>query len=394
MGREFISDSRALVSSKASGDTVMEFPPTPDHTADEDGSGSVSIYDFPDYLDLKIFKHNSVLNIAKAPLYHGFSIDLSLFEDFGDYLQQMLNAKKRSNFKAVLRRFEQCIEPEYIVFKGEDLTKQECDTLILRLEEMLEVRFLQKREANYELPLMKFYRAVFHSLMLENKASLYVIYDRGRAISISMNLILGDTLMLFNSSYDNHYSPFGLGHINMMKNIEWAFDRGFQTVDLGRGDYTHKRRWVNKRYTYLEMKFGHEGSLLQWFKAITGISLLRSRFLVIQFLKFFGLQHVYSFLRKRLNRSVSESGGSARHSERAMILPVKDIDRTQLVSVDLFEPGFSDELASYLSILHKQRLSHRNLKPYLPENKPGQLYVEKEELFYQVVRNGEADQKK
>ncbi|MGB5236597.1 MAG: GNAT family N-acetyltransferase, partial [Flavobacteriaceae bacterium] len=260
--------------------------------------------------------------------------------------------------------------------------------------DMLKERFQQKREANYELPLMNFYRKVFYQLLLDKKASLYVIYDRGRAISISMNLILGNTLMLFNSSYDKHYAPFGLGHINMIKNIDWAFEQGFETIDLGRGDYTHKRRWVNKTYTYLEVKFGFDGYILKKLKALIGILFLKIRYLLIQVLKFFRFQHLYAFIRKQsYNRGSSEERRSNETSLQTKLLPANDVDRRNLVPLDLFKPAYSNELAVFLTVLHKQRLSHFELKPYMLENKPGILYVEKEGRLFRLNQDSEREQK-
>ena len=386
MDRQIYSPNHTVISSKRDGQIILDFPPSSEPIADSDKKSYLSIYDFPDYLELKILRDNHRQKIFKAPLYSGFAIDLTLFPDLNDYLEQTLTAKKRSRLRGVIRRFEHCIEPEYKIYMGEDISQQECDSLISTLEKMLKERFQQKQEANYELPLMDFYRSVFYKLMLDKKASLYVIYDQGRAISISMNLMLGKTLMLFNSSYDNTYAPFGLGHINMFKNIEWAFKKGIMTIDLGRGDYIHKRRWINKKFTYLELKSGFGGSALATIKASIAILILKARYHIIHILKFFGFQHLYSYLRKLAYQLRRPGGKQTREFwHHTKIVGATNVDRLNLLPVNFLNPDYSFEFSIYIALLHKERLTKKELKPYLLKNKPGELYVEKEDQLYRVV---------
>ncbi len=394
MGQHFTSAFRTSVSSKANGEKVIEFPQSGKQASEQSGTQLLSIYDFPDYLELNIHQEATSLNQLKAPLYRGFSIDLNLFENHNDYLKQILNAKKRSHFRAVMRRFEHCIEPEYKVYQGSDLSSAECDELMLRLEYMLEERFVLKRETNYELPLMKYYREVLFPLLQQRKANLYVIYDGARAISISMNLVMGKTLLLFNSSYDKDYTSFELGHINMLKHIEWAFEQGFERIDLGRGDYFHKRRWVNQNYTYLEIWIGFQGSVLRSIRAFLKIIFLHLRYRTIEVLKFFGLHRLYGFLRKQLyswQNGGRQPSGSQLFSP--VLIPANNIDKTSMTLLDFSAAEHSPKLAMYITLLHRNRFTKSEIKPYIQENKPGQLYVEKEDRIYRVVREGEIEQK-
>lgn len=386
LGQKFTASCTTEVSLRSDGETVMEISEEPGRSEHEIQLNSLYVYDLPDYLNITFSRKGELQRKLQAPLYTGFSIDLKQFQSYQDYLQQRLSAKKRSQFRGIERRFEHCIEPNYKVYGGTDLSEQECHELMLRLEHMLKERFQQKGESNYELPLMKYYRKVFYPLMLQNKGCFYVIYDGTRAISISMNLILGNTLMLFNSSYDVCYAPFELGHINMLRHLEWAFNQGLERLDLGRGDYLHKRRWVNNRYTYLEIVTGFQGSYIRAVLACFKMGWLHLRYRIIQLLKLIGLHKVYGFLRKNLySLRHRNNSTTATEVEQAELIRAEGIDRKSLLIVDLSADAHTRELSAYLSILYRHRLSKKELKTYRLRNKPEVLFVEKEGELFKVV---------
>ena len=45
---------------------------------------------------------------------------------------------------------------------------------------------------------------------------------------------------------------FNLGHINVVNHLEWCFDNNMKLFDMGRGDFFHKRKWVDTPYLYNE----------------------------------------------------------------------------------------------------------------------------------------------
>src|SRR5690606_41905928 len=66
----------------------------------------------------------------------------------------------------------------------------------------------------------------YTTLFRSKRASFFVIYDGDHPIEISLNYHLNDVLFSSISSFDIDYAKFGLGHIEIHKQLEWCLEHG------------------------------------------------------------------------------------------------------------------------------------------------------------------------
>ncbi|AUP77252.1 GNAT family N-acetyltransferase [Flavivirga eckloniae] len=243
-----------------------------------------SISDVPNYFSIDFKNTTKHLKQLSTPLYAGYLINLELFEDLEDYLNNKLGRPRKSQLKRYRKRLDLCIAPEYKIFHG-DIAKKEYDSLFDNLFEMTEQRFAQKEELNFELPFLELYHQMMYPLILKKEACIFAIYHKNKPISITLNFIDEDTVFHWNSCYDINYQMFNLGHINMVNHLEWAFQNGYKIFDMGRGDFLHKRKYINEEYMYNEHVIYNSKSLTASIVAHIKILKLKLRFKLIQFLK-------------------------------------------------------------------------------------------------------------
>ena len=67
-----------------------------------------------------------------------------------------------------------------------------------------------------------------HALINQKKASLFVIYDGDRPISISLNRHINNSILFSEThSYDVEYSKYGLGHVDNYMLLNWCINNNF-----------------------------------------------------------------------------------------------------------------------------------------------------------------------
>ena len=385
LDQRFHPKYQCVVSEAYNGAVLMELKADSEDSGQDNNIGNLTVYDVPGYVDIKLSQNSVPLELISAPLYHGFSIELDKYADFKSYLNNEFDARRRSRFRGLVRKFEHCIEPTYQMFYGPGISKSECDSFLNKLELMMRTRFHQKREVNYELPLMNFYKSVIFPLIIDKKASLFVISDGDQPINISMNFMLGQNLLLFNSAFDINYEMFGIGHINMLKHLEWAFNQGFKKVDLGRGDYIHKRRWVNHKYIYNELiavvPVQNGRPLMARLRQIS----ITTRFHLVRIFKVLGLHLLYGRFRRLRDRSkfsntklptsrvVSQKHRAPDDPAFAVLEPL-DINLTEF-------PRFQRPLFSFL---HKNNFRKNDVEVYFDKNKEQCFYVKNDGQYYEI----------
>ncbi|MEP3836532.1 MAG: GNAT family N-acetyltransferase [Algibacter sp.] len=156
--------------------------------------------------------------------------------------------KKAREIRRYVKRLEMCFDISYNMYFG-DISQLEYDNLFEELRVMLQERFIQKKEINDRLLEWDRLYNMFYDLINENKASIFVVYESGKPISISLNYILGRFYFNAIASYNLDYSKFGLGNVIIYKQLDWCIANKFTHYEMGRGDYDYKRRWSNQIYT-------------------------------------------------------------------------------------------------------------------------------------------------
>lgn len=215
----------------------------------EDLSKLYSVKWVPEYIvyDLNPNHHVKIRKINQFN--RGYSISLERCSDSNTYLKSQFKNKAKT-IRRYLTRLETCFSINYKMFYG-DINKEEYNFLLISLKKMLEIRFEQKKQKNDRLEEWSRFYKMFFSLINNNKASIYVIYNEKTPIAISLNYNLNNTILFSAiSSYDIDYAKFGLGHIDIYKQLDWCILNNYDLFEMGWGDSDYKRRWSNYIYKY------------------------------------------------------------------------------------------------------------------------------------------------
>lgn len=204
----------------------------------------------PPYFNLQISN-------SKVPPYgffkvsprQGFLVDLKGYSSMDDYFSGHFNKKKRITVRRCLKRLEACFNIHHKVYYGE-ISRETYDFLFDRFESMIRKRFSQKDKSHDNLRNWDYYKKATYSMILEKKASLFVVYDNEKPIDISLNYHHQNILNYAITSYDVDYSKFGLGNVAIYKRLEWCFENGYEIFEMDWGDYPYKRYWSNCIYDY------------------------------------------------------------------------------------------------------------------------------------------------
>ncbi|MBR9854795.1 MAG: GNAT family N-acetyltransferase [Algicola sp.] len=263
---------------------------------DEDGTFLVSlvenqykdeayaIIDVPNYQSVKLSGALTSHNRFVSPLYQGYLINLEKYNGFEDYFKDRFNAKGARNLKRQGKKLFKEVSARKVTYHGKT-ERATLDMLFESLNLFLETRFEQKEVSNYEIPLLPLYKEMFYKLLPKKKAVIFSLLDGDDPMALGIGFVYGDTLYLFNIAYDIAYSKYGPGNQIMMEAIAWCFNMGISRVDMGRGDFLHKRKWVNSFYTYTQIDLYSSKNIGQRLRALLSWTLNNCRFYGILILK-------------------------------------------------------------------------------------------------------------
>lgn len=201
----------------------------------------------PDYWVFPLI-NESLFNCKKLIHVNGYSIKLDNVSDVTTYIKNQF----KSNAKTILRyvsRLESCFNIEYKMYYGQ-IHKSNYNLIMDSLYDMMQKRFGQLQINNDSDPKWEHTRSILYDLILKKRASLFVIYSGSKPIEISINYHYKGILFSSISSYDIDYSKFGLGHVEIVKQLEWCMANNHKIFEMGRGDLDYKRRWSNQIYNF------------------------------------------------------------------------------------------------------------------------------------------------
>ena len=209
------------------------------------------IYDVPTYFEVDTTQLGDKIKLLKSKQYQGFLIETGKYKSLNDYMLDNFNKNSRSKNNKYKRRLEDSFNISYCMFFGA-ISKTEYDFIFAQFRILLEKRFKDKQETNNNLDEKEwsFYYEVAYYLILEKKASLFVIYNNDEPIGVTLSYFSDDTLFDAITVFDIDYFKFHLGSITIMKLIEWCIDNGMENLDFSKGYFEYKRRWSTKIYDF------------------------------------------------------------------------------------------------------------------------------------------------
>jgi CelD/BcsL family acetyltransferase involved in cellulose biosynthesis len=208
------------------------------------------IYDVPTYFKLDGFIDDR-LKVIKTKQYPGFLVNLNPFTSIDAYLNAVFNRKSRYKIRSYKKTLEESFSISYKMFYG-TISKKDYDTLFEYFRLLLERRFTEKQVSNNNLEASEwaFYSEVVYAMVLEKRASIFVVYDEQKPIGIMLNFMADATMFVAITVFDVSYSKYNVGTVNILKLMEWAIENKIEKVDFSKGYYDYKKRWGSIPYDF------------------------------------------------------------------------------------------------------------------------------------------------
>jgi len=179
----------------------------------------------------------------------GYAINLDGITSIEQYLKIQLKKKHRSSLINRKNRLEYCFNIRYEVYNNQ-ISKEIYSYLMSVLREFLALRFEQRHETNQRLLEWDKYYELFFTLINNQRASFFAIYENDKPIALSLCYHLDKIFFGAITSYDINYAKFGLGQILIYKRLEWCINKNFMIYDMSMGNRNYKIKWCNMEYDF------------------------------------------------------------------------------------------------------------------------------------------------
>jgi hypothetical protein len=179
----------------------------------------------------------------------GYAIRLDSECTIDSYLENQFKYKYRSIIRRFVNRLEASFNIKYALYYGE-ISEEKYHFIMDALERMIQNRFAERNEKHKDIAQWLSYKKTSFAKINNKQASLFVIYNENEPIEISLNYHFDKILFSAMSSYNIDYSKFGLGHIEIYKQVEWCAKNKYLLFEMGVGGMDYKRRWSNAIYRF------------------------------------------------------------------------------------------------------------------------------------------------
>lgn len=337
------------------------------------------IYDVPTFFELDLNYNKKKLKQIKLKQYPGFLIDLESYTDFSHYFTSTFSKSSRYKLMKYKKRLESCFDISYHMYHG-PMDREVYDHIFGCFKNLLEKRFLDKGISNNNLDPKEwnFYYEVAYPMILEKKASLFVIRNGDVPIGITLNYFSDNIVFDAITVFDIDYEKFHLGSVTIMKLIEWTLDQGLRYFDFSKGYFDYKKRWANKEYDFEYHLYYDSGSIS---------SLLLSYLIILYF-------NLKNYLRKKkLNEAfhkftffLQRSGKDRNHDHR--VFTYEEIDRpnnSQLKPID-YEDKQNGHLKNMVfDFLYLNGEAQKDIRVYEMTNTPSSYYISGKKSMRKVI---------
>ncbi|MEZ2415457.1 GNAT family N-acetyltransferase [Muriicola sp. E247] len=209
------------------------------------------IYDVPSYHKTG-FIENSTFGLKKIRQYDAYAIELNPFNSASDYLNYRFRSKSKRNFKKSFLKLKNHFEITSEVLTGNDVDIEKYNEVLNCFRELLVKRFESKKETYHLLkPLYwEYLNEVIFELVREKKAMIFILYADQKPVSIHINYLTPDSLILAYPVFDIDYSDYKIGHYTTYLSLEWCFANNIDFYDFSKGHFDYKKRWSNLSYIF------------------------------------------------------------------------------------------------------------------------------------------------
>ncbi|MDO5980466.1 GNAT family N-acetyltransferase [Flavivirga spongiicola] len=233
------------------------------------------IKDIPEYFELEYKQLPKNIKHVTVEQYPGFSISFEGINDVNDYLKTRFGNSSRYKLRRSIKKLEASFDIKYKMYYGE-MSKEEYDFIFKKFFRLLELRSIEKGILdNINIKRSDYFYKKFYPLILQKRASLFVIYNGDNPIDICLNYHNNSIVYQFIRTYDIAYSKFNTGYIDLIKQIEWCINNNIDFIDFSFGTYYWKKRWCNTSYKHNYHIFYNSKSLLSIIKSKVYVSKIK-----------------------------------------------------------------------------------------------------------------------
>lgn len=262
------------------------------------------IRDIPSYYGLSDKKKFSTsLKFKPIKQYKGFLADIRNFTSVNDYLRTLVSSRRIRYYKKCLRKIDENKNISYKVFYG-SISKENHEFIVNHYDRLMHKRYSAKgekiigdsKQSNF------FFKEISFALINDKKAILQVLYNNKTPIGILFSYVSNKVVHASRIVIDMSFSNYGLGHILLYKELQWAFDNKFAIVDYTKIEYPYKYKWCNYKYSF-DFHFWYDSNYLP---SVVIAHTLASFFWFLQFLRGYNIHNLYHRILFYFNNSKND----------------------------------------------------------------------------------------
>ena len=220
-----------------------------DHNARDFRKKTLLIYDVPNYININPPVHGSLIKLLRIRQYKGYLANFDDVIDFDDYLQKNLTKGSRSKYRGSIRKFENCFNVDYKIYK-DFISKEQYNSELNDFKGIIVRRFETLKIHTNLINEWPFYTELIYKMILDEKAILVSIRANGNPVAMSLAFLSKNSLIGAIKAFDTDYYKFNVGHIEISKLIEFCLQNNLEYFDFSKGTYDYKNRWTNSEYDY------------------------------------------------------------------------------------------------------------------------------------------------
>jgi|GEM_PF-2180157 len=333
------------------------------------------VQDVPGYVELTLGHDHKKFSTHTITTQHTHVIELDRYLDGNQYMEQHFGPKTRSALRRYKKRLEECFDIRYEVFQG-NIDKKWYNEIFEQLRTLMIRRFKEKNEENYELPHLDEIKADLYPMLLQNRATLFVIYANGEPISIRINMMKDKLAFYILSAFDPDYDIFRLGKLDMWQNISWFINQGYTSYDLLKGYAYIKEKWSDRTYANNLVFVNGSSRLWNRLKFCGTLTSLRLKHTMVKKLKYIGLDKI-------IQRTKT---GRAKHLDKAnyVVLPLKETEAIEIIQknarINLKEN--KSLIAPIIELAYKHRCRFDQIQVFLKNENSKEYYILIEDRYY------------
>ncbi len=209
------------------------------------------LYDVPDYFEVDIAHNYDSLKTISIRQYPGYLVNTSQYHDISAYKKSKFGKSSLAKINKYKRKLESSFDITYTFYYG-DISRETYDLVFRRFKKLLEKRFsdIHVHNNNLDPNEWAFYYDVVYDMILQKKASIYVINDGDQPVAGSINYHFDHVAIGAILVYDIDYSKFYPGFTIIHQLLEWAIDNRLKFFDFSKGKFGYKTQWSDREYFF------------------------------------------------------------------------------------------------------------------------------------------------